>query len=457
MAFGFVEVIFLSIAVFLVVFLALFLTKSGVFAKPVPVGRPPIDIDEEEEESKKKKQRKLQQRKPRTQGSPKQKKAPVLVFPTPTNRKYRPEVEEDIVKFYGGLRSAQQKKSLISEEKQAKQVKTLKPTSEKKKNFTELVQEKKEKKPKEPKEVKEEKKAFVRKEKPQREKIPNETDENGDTTLHHAAAKGNMDVVRGLLDQGANVNAQNKMGNTPLHEAARQGQIGTTKILLKGGADANLKNVHGLRPEDLAFSNIIKDILLGTSAVTVTIPVPKDRRKVLLGVGGRKAAEISAETGTIIRVPPRDSNDDVTVRGRKEKVEKAREIILNLIKEDSSTLTKFLEVPKDKHRLIIGKGGWKLKVIEGLGVQIFVPKQDSEEGNIRLRGKAEAIEAATLKIEEFLKEEPKERIPRPQRPKRGGYAGAPGHEDQKEEETAEAPANEDAATPVVSETTEEAQ
>jgi ankyrin repeat protein len=47
----------------------------------------------------------------------------------------------------------------------------------------------------------------------------NATDEAGDTILHHAAGKGKRDIVRYVIEKGANVNAKNNTGSTPLHKA----------------------------------------------------------------------------------------------------------------------------------------------------------------------------------------------------------------------------------------------
>ncbi len=64
------------------------------------------------------------------------------------------------------------------------------------------------------------------------------------TALHNAVAEADIEQVRRLLDQGANINARDMWGDTPLHLAAR-GHEGIVRLLLERGADVN--NVDGER------------------------------------------------------------------------------------------------------------------------------------------------------------------------------------------------------------------
>jgi ankyrin repeat protein len=62
------------------------------------------------------------------------------------------------------------------------------------------------------------------------------------TPLHWAARKGNLDVVKLLLENGANPNAVDNSKNTPLHKAAGNGPTEVARLLLDSGADATLAN-----------------------------------------------------------------------------------------------------------------------------------------------------------------------------------------------------------------------
>lgn len=61
-----------------------------------------------------------------------------------------------------------------------------------------------------------------------------------DLALMKAARKGHTEVVKTLLENGANINAQDEDGETALIVAAQNGHTETVKILLENGADVNI-------------------------------------------------------------------------------------------------------------------------------------------------------------------------------------------------------------------------
>lgn len=77
----------------------------------------------------------------------------------------------------------------------------------------------------------------------------------GWTPLHYAAASGGNEIVRLLLQRGAQVDAVSPLPSgayTPLMMAAREGHDGTALLLIEHGANANLTNSEGLTPVQLA-------------------------------------------------------------------------------------------------------------------------------------------------------------------------------------------------------------
>ncbi len=72
--------------------------------------------------------------------------------------------------------------------------------------------------------------------------------------LQFASFRGHLDVVRCLLDHGADAKFQDDNLWTPLGHAAHQGYPDTARVLLEDEADANSRDKQGLTPLHKAFS-----------------------------------------------------------------------------------------------------------------------------------------------------------------------------------------------------------
>lgn len=68
------------------------------------------------------------------------------------------------------------------------------------------------------------------------------------TPLHYAIGKEDNNVVKILIDKGADLNIPDKNGNTPLMSATDMFDDDDTiiKLLLENGADPNIKNNYGV-------------------------------------------------------------------------------------------------------------------------------------------------------------------------------------------------------------------
>eukprot|EP00039_Didymoeca_costata_P013328 m.200719 g.200719 ORF g.200719 m.200719 type:complete len:122 (+) comp15740_c0_seq6:121-486(+) len=94
---------------------------------------------------------------------------------------------------------------------------------------------------------------------------------HGETKLLRAAKAGNIDAVRKLIKEGADVNIKDFFGWAPLHEAE---EADITKLLVKAKADINAlgptdKGEHGntpLQEASMAGNHAIAQVLLEANA-----------------------------------------------------------------------------------------------------------------------------------------------------------------------------------------------
>ena len=104
----------------------------------------------------------------------------------------------------------------------------------------------------------------------------------GDTSLHEAAKNGDAYAIKKLIDAGADVNAKNNDGDTPLHDTTRNENwceenldgtacirpetnpaiVNVVKELINAGADIHAKNKIGETPLHLAVKYLDMDFVL---------------------------------------------------------------------------------------------------------------------------------------------------------------------------------------------------
>lgn len=82
--------------------------------------------------------------------------------------------------------------------------------------------------------------------------------------LYLAAGEGRLEIVRYLLDEGANVNAREAFGRTALSEAVFYGQSAVIKELVFRGADLNVLGEDGtaldiaIKKNNLAVADLLR-------------------------------------------------------------------------------------------------------------------------------------------------------------------------------------------------------
>ena len=89
----------------------------------------------------------------------------------------------------------------------------------------------------------------------------NAQDKGGLVPLHNASSFGHLDMTALLIEYNANVNIIDSWGYTALHEAAQNGRTQLCALLLQLGADPTLTNQEGQTPWDLSTADDVKGLL----------------------------------------------------------------------------------------------------------------------------------------------------------------------------------------------------
>ena len=103
--------------------------------------------------------------------------------------------------------------------------------------------------------------------------LANTKDFNGWTPLHEACNYGHTKVVELLLDHGAIIDCvAGEDNDTPLHDAVANGRVEVVCVLLRRGAPQNIKNKEGKVPRDYATTAEMKNVfnVFETSDVSVS-------------------------------------------------------------------------------------------------------------------------------------------------------------------------------------------
>ncbi|KAM3728609.1 Protein lin-12 [Dirofilaria immitis] len=94
---------------------------------------------------------------------------------------------------------------------------------------------------------------------------------DGRTALHFASQHANLDIIRLLIHNGANKDAQDSLDQTPLFLAASEGHLDAVECLINLGASKEITDQKERSPRDIAAEKEFRDIVHYLDA----IPAPR--------------------------------------------------------------------------------------------------------------------------------------------------------------------------------------
>lgn len=102
---------------------------------------------------------------------------------------------------------------------------------------------------------------------------PRDATIHGTTLLHLASKTGGLELVRLLIQEGADVNAGDEDGDTPLHwSMTKKGNFNVAKLLIENGADLANFAVDRKTPLHTLYNDTLKEVLLRDDWIEETPP-----------------------------------------------------------------------------------------------------------------------------------------------------------------------------------------
>ncbi|KUI53461.1 Vigilin 1 [Cytospora mali] len=191
----------------------------------------------------------------------------------------------------------------------------------------------------------------------------------------------------------------------------RDSSESTVEIQIKGKKDNVLKAKKILQEKKAAFDD----------TVTKTIDVDRKYHRALIGAQGANLRNMIVEAGgsdepreraRIIQFPKQEADGNtIKLEGRSEVVDKLIQRIQEFVAHRESQVTTTVDVPTEKHRSLIGRGGDAKRQLESqFNVSIDIPRQGSGETAVKITGQEADVEKAKEHIVNSTKEKPAETI-----------------------------------------------
>jgi rRNA processing protein Krr1/Pno1 len=127
-------------------------------------------------------------------------------------------------------------------------------------------------------------------------------------------------------------------------------------------------------------------------------------RDIIISAGG---SDDRRELARTVQFPKAEQDGNtIKIEGKADVVDKIIAAMQKIVTERESQTTEIIDVPTDKHRSLIGRGGETKKDLETkFAVSIDIPRQGSEQTGIKLTGLPAAVEKAKSHILDLVKDQ----------------------------------------------------
>ena len=186
------------------------------------------------------------------------------------------------------------------------------------------------------------------------------------------------------------------MNKTGAHIEMSVSKDGTLTFLITGKEDAVLNAKRNISSE------------LQTQA-SLSVPIPKEHHRFILGKNGQKLSDLEQKTGTKIYMPRQsDPSNDIKIIGTKEAIDKASHEIQLISNEMASRANERVAIPKIYHPFICGPFNTTLEAImKESGAKVSVPPPSVNKEEIFITGEKDAVLKAKDKILRIFKDKEK--------------------------------------------------
>lgn len=203
---------------------------------------------------------------------------------------------------------------------------------------------------------------------------------------------------------------RNIIGNKGDNIKEIRDKFNQVQITIPGpGEKGDIVKIRGPKEDvDKCHKHLMKLVKeLNESNHVLEVPIFKQFHKFVIGKGGVNIRKIREETQTKIDLPAEGEKSDViTITGKKENVERAKEMIQKIQNELANIVTEEITIPPKFYNSLIGTGG---KLIHSImedcgGVTIKFPTAESRSDKVSIRGPKDDVEKAKAQLLELSNE-----------------------------------------------------